>query len=133
MARLPTQNKILPEDFPKQDFMPQLLAPINKFFQDMILALNKGLTFQQNMAAEILTVNIDGNFPLDVRWVNKSKSIGAWIVNCRETSGSHVTFTTPLYLDWEMKSTDTFKINSIVGLSATSTNVYTVTIIAITG
>lgn len=133
MARLPTNTKILPEDFPKQDFMPQLLSPINKFFQDTILALNKGLTFQQNMAAEILTVRSEGVYPLDISWPNRSKAIGAWIVNCREVSGTHTNLTTAIYLDWEHKDSTTFRVNNIAGLSATNANQYNITILAITG
>lgn len=133
MARLPKQNKILPEDFPKQDFMPKLAEPINRFFEDVILALNKSLTFKENMASETLTVIIDGVYPLNIKWVNKSRATGAWITSCREVSGTHVTFTTPLFLDWEMNTDGSFRINSVVGLTATSANKFVVNIIAITG
>ncbi len=133
MARLPKRNKILAEDFPKQDFMPKLLEPINSFSEDMVLALNKGLTFQENMASETLTVTIDGVYPLDLKWTNKSRPIGAWIINCREVSGAHTTFTTALYLDWEMTASGSFRVNNIAGLTASSANKFTTTIIAIVG
>jgi hypothetical protein len=133
MARLPDQRKILPEDFPEQKWIPALLSPLNRFFEDVVRALNKGLTFKENIAGEILTVTIDGVFPLDVRWTNMSPPIAAWIGKCRETSGNHTNFTDPLFLDWELTASGQFRINNITGLTATMANKFSVTIIAITG
>lgn len=133
MAQLPKQKKIIPEDFPKEKFMPQLLQPINEFFETVTSALNKNLTFKENIASEILTVNIDGVFPIKLKWENKNRAVSAWLGSCRETSGTHVALITPLYLDWEMNSAGQFQINNIVGLTASSSNKFTATIIAITG
>lgn len=134
MAQLPKQRKILVEDFPKQkDWLPKLLSPLNEFFEDVIRALNKGITFQENMAGSILTVNIDGVFPLDLKWSQTSRPVAAWIGQCKEIGKDHVVFTDPLFLDWEMKDSQTFRILGIPGLSASSTNRYKLTIMTVTG
>lgn len=135
MAKLPIQNQILPETFPSEQkkWLPQLLQPINYFIQNVIRALNKNLTFNENFAGDVLTVTIDGTYPLDVRWINNSKPTLAWIGSCREVSGTHATITTALYLDWEMSSVGEFRINKIAGLSASITNPFYVKIVAIVG
>lgn len=134
MARLPRQNRILADDFKDEKFMPKLLAPINSFFEDVISALNKNLTFRENMAGDILTVTIDGVYPLDVKWSSKARPIAAWIGSCRETSGTHVTLTSPIFLDWEMATDGSFRINNVAGLTtATGENKFEINIIAITG
>lgn len=131
MSKLPRQSKILPSDFPDQKWMPKFLAQLNGFMEDVTRALNKNLTLKENLAAEIMTVSIDGTFPLDVLWANKAYPTAAWIGQCREASGSHTTFTDPLYLDWEMSSRGLFRINNIAGLSASPSAVYSVTIMAV--
>lgn len=114
--------------------MPELLSPINGFFEDVVGALNKGLTIKENFAGEVLTALIDGVYPLDIRLTSGHTPIAAWLGSCREISGTHTTFTTPLFLDWQMTSSGLFRINSIVGLStATSTNKFSATIITIAG
>ncbi len=133
MAKLPKQKKILPDQFPKQDFMPELLTPLNSFMDDVTSALNKSLTFKENIAGEVLTVTIDGIYPIDVLWTNKSRPVAAWLGYCRELSGVHTNFTDPLFLDWEMAANDKFRINNITGLAASNTHKYQVVIIAING
>ena len=133
MARLPKQTRILIEDFPDQKFMEKLLPPINGFFEDVSGALNKSLTFKENMAGEVLVATIDGTYPLDLRWTNRNRPIAAWIGSCREVSGAHTTPSVAPYLDWEVALDGSFRINSIVGLTASSTAKFTVTIVAITG
>lgn len=131
MAKLPVKRKIQPEDFPDQKWLPNLLAPINQFFSDVFNALNKNLTWTDNIAGEILTVVVDGSFPLDVKWTNISRPSAAWIGYCRETSNNHTAFTNGLFLDWEMPSNNVFRINGIPGITPTNTNKYTVTIVTL--
>ncbi len=143
MARLPKQNRILSEDFPKQDFMPKLLEPINQFFQDVISSLNKNLTFKENIAGDVLTVTIDCNqldtgvyypsYPIDLKWINKSRAMAAWIGQCREINGNQVLEGQSLYLNWDMSETGNFRIIEIPGLSTSTAKKFTITIIAITG
>lgn len=143
MARLPKQSRILSEDFPKQDFMPKLLEPLNQFFQDVISSLNKNLTFKENIAGDVLTVSIDCSslntgvyypiYPIDLKWTNTSRAMAAWIGQCREINGNQVLQGQSLYLNWSMSETGSFRINEIPGLHTTSATKFQLTIIAITG
>lgn len=133
MAKLPPPIKIRNEDFPKLDWMPQLLAPINRFVDDVIRSLNKQLTVTDNMDGALLTVIVDGTYPLDVKWTGRSLPKAAWIGQCRETTGDHTNFTNPLFLDWGFTADGLFRINNITGLTASGTNKFTVTIVAIAG
>ncbi len=127
-------SKIRPEDYPKQkEFMPSLSSIINLSFTSLVQLFNKNITFRENIAGDILTVNIDGNFPVNVRWTNKSMPIAAWIGKCYETSGKHTNYSSALFLDWEMLSNSEFRINAIPGLTATTANPFKLTIVAITG
>lgn len=128
------KRKIVVEEFPKQkEFMPKLAGILNALFSDISRILTKNITFKENIAGEVLTVTIDGVFPLDIKWPNKSLPMAAWIGRCYETSGKHANFGTPLFLDWEMKSNSEFRINNITGLTATNSNPFSVTIISIIG
>lgn len=130
MPKLP-QTKIVLESLSNKKEMTELLDQLNPIIATIRQALNKNLTFRENLAAEILTVTIDGTYPFDVKWPNKNRPIAAWIGQCRETSGTHVAISTALYLDWEMITNDTFRINGIAGLSASATNKFYVTILTI--
>lgn len=134
MAQLPNQRKILPEDFPDQKaWIPQLLSPINRFFEDVVRALNKGLTIKDNFDGELITAIIDGVYPLDINWTRPNPPKAAFIGQCREITGNHTTFTDPLFLDWEYTAAGKFRINSVVGLTASSAIKFNATIIVFTG
>ena len=55
MARLPDIKRIRKEDFDKKyyDLLDGLLYAINTFFESVVAALNRGLTFRENMAAQV--------------------------------------------------------------------------------
>jgi hypothetical protein len=55
MARLPAIKRIRQEDFdPKySDLLPGLLYAINTFFESVVAALNKGLTFRDNFLGQV--------------------------------------------------------------------------------
>jgi len=135
MARLPTQKRITPENFPDQeDWIPQLLEPLNKFMEDVNRALNNQVTFSENLSAVVKTVPLDGVYPVKFRWDLKSRPTAAWIGQCREQSENHTTLTTSLYLDWEYTQDGQFQINNVAGLSTeTPDNKFNLTVIAITG
>jgi hypothetical protein len=134
MAKLPGQKRILTEDFPDQKkWIPALLGPVNKFFEDITRALNKNITIAENMNGDVLTVTIDGVYPLDIAWKLTSPPVAAFIGQCREVNGAHTTFTNALFLDWEFTAAGTFRINNIAGLTASSTNRYRLIIVTFAG
>ncbi len=133
MASLSSIKRILSESFPELKWMPQLLAPLNQFIEEMNRALNNEITVSQNMDGVVKDVVIDGTFPVKFKWTRQSKPRVAWIGGCRELSGTHITFTDPIFLDWEFAGEGFFKINGVPGLTATPTNKFNLTIVALTG
>lgn len=134
MARLPQISKILQEKFPSDvEWIPELIEPINDVIGSYIDAVNHGITFKDNIAGDILVADVNGIYPLDIKWTNRNRPIAAWIGQCREKSNVHTTFSSPLFLDWEFTQSGFFRINNIAGLTVSSENRFNVTIIAITG
>lgn len=133
MARLPKKPRLQPDDFPKVEWIDKLLGPLNGFIDDTIGALNKSLTFKENLAGEALPVIIEGTYPIDVRWTNKEKPTSAWIGKIRETSGPHTTLTTALFLDWEFSDSGAFRINNIAGLTIPPGTKFAATILVLVG
>lgn len=134
MASIPTQKKILIENFGKEkDWIGALLEPLNKFMDEVTRALNRQLTFKENLSADIKTVVIDGNYPQRFKWTLPSKPVAAWIGQARELSENHTTITEALYLDWEMTADGMVQINNIADLNASTSNKFNVTIVLITG
>jgi hypothetical protein len=60
MARLPTIRRIRREDFDKKyyDLLDGLLYAINTFFESVVAALNRGLTFRENMQAQVQDLTV---------------------------------------------------------------------------
>ena len=135
MTKLPSIKRLAVEDFAGQkDWIGKLFAPINQFFESIASALNGGLTFADNMSAVVRSISVpngSASFPLYFSWGKKVKPIGLWVVNARETSGTHTNFSSAISADWEYTTDGLVKINAFPGLP-TSTG-YTVTVVAITG
>lgn len=135
MARLPTQKRITVEGFPDEvrKWIPKLLEPLNRFMEEINRALNRNLTLNENMAAQIRTVVVDGTFPQKFSWDLTAKPIAATIGQCRELDENHTTFASPLYLDWEYTADGMIQINDVVNLSASASSKYNLTMMIFTG
>lgn len=132
--KTPELQRLILEEFPdQQEWIENLLSPINLFFQTVVNALNKQLTFSDNIDCEFYTQKVSGAYPIDLVWGRKALPRAAWIGYAREAAGEHTTFTSPLFLDWEFTSDGLFRINSIVNLGDTDAIPFNVRIIAVTG
>jgi len=132
--KTPELQRLILEEFPgQQDWIEKLIGPINLFFQTVVNALNKQLTFRENIDCEFYEQRVTGAYPVDLAWTRKAAPRAAWIAYAREADGEHVTFTSPLFLDWEFTSDGQFRINDIVNLGDTDAAPFNIRIIAITG
>ena len=124
--KLPSIKKLLLEEIDlKTVWLPNLLAPINVFFESVYNALNKGITVTDNMDGEIKTISLDGTFPYNLKWERKNPPKAAWIVfSDTAPSGG-------MSLHWEFTSTGMFSIKSIQGLSPSSASKVTIRVIII--
>lgn len=71
MAKLPRIKRLLKEDFQEVEWIDKLLGPVNDFFDTVYDALNKGLTFTDNMPATVKTLEFkEGSsiYPIKFAW-----------------------------------------------------------------
>lgn len=132
MAQLPEIKKLHRQDFPSQTaWIDKLLAPLNRFFDSVYTALNKGLTFRENMVAQVkeLTFREDAStYPIQFSWELRSQPTDLLITRVVTQSGSN-----PTAAVWPRWSFDgsSVSIEDITGLSSGSE--YKIRIIAFSG
>lgn len=133
MAKLPNPLKIPPKDFIQLTGLDRLILPLNKFAQDVLLLFDKRLTVQDNMDGAILTVIVDGTYPVSVPWTRQNPPALLMIGQCLETVGAHVPLDSSLTLDWSYDGIGHIKINNVLGLTATKNNTFTLTLLGLVG
>lgn len=129
--KIPPLKPLKNSQFPDLGWFPRLSSPINSFMQEIINGLNKKLTFKENMDCEIKEVIIDGSYPVKTSWERDSKPTGLWMTNIRRVDGADTNLSEGITIEWSY-SNGVININNVVGLSASATDKYTLTIIAIT-
>lgn len=89
MAKIPPASRLVTEDYPDQSsWIDKLLVPINTYFERNSAALNQGLTINDNFAGRILTVELDGNFPVRVTWPLRSKPVSVLVGDWSRKDGA---------------------------------------------
>lgn len=126
--KVPSIKRILPERFPELKWMPELLAPLNSFLEQIVAGVNRGLRISENFDGEVKTITVDNTaggegFPVKFRWTRTSTPTVAWIGRAREVTGAHTAFADPLFLDWEMTADGYFKVLGVPGLPAAKFNI----------
>lgn len=134
MAALPQIKRLTREDFKDApDWINRLLYPINLFFDAVYSALNKGLNFQQNFAAQIQSFTITAGVAATDNTANfiltmTTKPQGLILLNASLQNGSLTPIGAAVYLDWNYDGTN-INISSITGL--TNGTIYTFTVLVI--
>lgn len=120
MARLPAIKRLTTEDFKDQtSWIGKLLAPLNDFMSSVAGALNRGLTFTDNFAAQVkeLEFTVDANtYPLKFLCTLSTKPVGLWIVKAEHAANTPSTLTTAVWADWSYVNGQVL-INSFSGLT----------------
>ena len=105
MARIPPLTRLQAEDFSSQsEWIEKLLGPLNRFMELTTNALNKQLTLEDNMAATIKTVELDGTFPVRVAWTLPGKPVSVLVGNIYRADGAPHTMTAPVGVQWSYNS-----------------------------
>ena len=105
MARIPPLTRLQAEDFSSQsEWIEKLLGPLNRFMELTTNALNKQLTLEDNMAAAIKTVELDGTFPVRVAWTLPGKPVSVIVGNVYRADGAPHTMTSPVAVQWSYNS-----------------------------
>ena len=121
MAKLPPISRIVKEDFPDEPWAEKLLWPVNRFFESVVSALNRNLTFTENLAGEIKQISFTTQATVADTWPIKflpstpSRPTDVWVTSLRRTDGATTTSATSI--DWELASDGQVQINNIAGLT----------------
>jgi hypothetical protein len=140
--RVPSVKRILTETFPDVKWIGALLEPINRFFEEVARGLNKQLTITENMDGIVKKLRIDGTYPVTFKWERAALPTVALIGKVARTNGGDVV--THLYddtgtverrsavsLDWDFTSDGYVRVKEVLGLAASNSTPYEVTIIVL--
>jgi hypothetical protein len=135
MARLPSFRRIaadfIAKDYP--DLADTLISPLNNFMETVTRALNKGITIGDNVDGVIATFSTDGTYPVKIRWDRSQKPVAVWIGQIARVDGAAVGLASAVSIDWSFNQAGQIEIADVVGLSASGTDQYFVTIIGVVG
>ncbi len=134
MAKLPAINRLVTEDFPDQKkWVGRLLQPLNQFMESVYAGLNKGLTLRDNLAADVLTVDVDGAFPVKLAWRLTAKPIAVLVGDVQRSDGGTFALSGAPGLRWSFNQSAQLQIDEVTGVTPTSTTRYKFTLICFTG
>jgi hypothetical protein len=127
VAKIPTFRRLFKSTWQES------FSALNDFMRQVVSALNGRLTFGENFACVVRDVPLNGSYPVYFKWTLEAKPVGAFVIQCREDGATHVVPTDAIYADWEFGENSMIQINGVTGISPTTTNPYTLTLVVITG
>lgn len=129
MAKLPNQKRITREDLREApNWIVRLLTPLNSFMETVYYALNRDITYTENIACQIKEIDfttqadystaspvVDGFPPLQFTHTLKTKPIGVEKLQIIENGNADTVITEVVSLDW-YSSNGVVYITYITGL-----------------
>ena len=126
MSKLPAIKRIVKEDFSEYPWAEKLLWPINRFMDTIYGALNRDVTFSENIRAQLKTLNfataasVADTFPLkfqpDPEISNTVPPSDIILTKIGRNDG--VSLASGATLEWTLASDGQISINNITGLVA---------------
>jgi len=120
MAKLPNISRLVTEDFPKESsWIGKLLNPLNTFMVSIYNALNKQLTFNDNMLAMTTTVTVVSAATFEpVQFKVSFFPVGIWVIKAQDKSDNPQVIHSPCTVDWSYSSTTGLvTINGVSGIT----------------
>ena len=116
---LPRSVEIRKEDVPgAPDWIDGLLSQINGFFRDTYTILNKGITFGDNIKAQIHHGKVrSGDLPIRIKKTSASKVLGVVKLYCERDTDEVVTLTDAIDVQWRDDG-DSVKIFEITNITS---------------
>jgi hypothetical protein len=125
MAKIPPLRRISAEDFKEQsDWIDNLLAPVNDYFERSTSALNRALTINDNFAGEIRTVDVDGRFPIKIAWTLGVRPASVFVGNVYRADGLSMSMPTAVSVQWQFNQAGQLQIDAFPGLLPPSHRFY---------
>jgi len=138
MSQLPQVRRLLVEDFMDQkDWIAKLFTPINNFMDGVTLALDRGISIRDNMAADIKTVTV--NYvptelkPIKVQWNLPSKPIAVLVGNTQRTNLAYFFPATTVGIQWKYSAVSGLILTDLIGITPTDAEQYILTLVIFTG
>lgn len=128
MAKIPQLQRLLAENFPNQAWIEPLIRNLNQFMDEVISGLNKELTIEDNMAAMIKVVEVDGVYPLKLAWNLSRRPISTVVGNVELSDGTPLTLSTAVQVQWSYNQAGQFQIDNVVGITPTTGAKYKLTL-----
>lgn len=128
MAKIPQLQRLLAENFPNQAWIEPLIRNLNQFMDEVISGLNKELTIEDNMAAMIKVVEVDGVYPLKLAWNLTRRPISTVVGNVELSDGTPLTLTTAVQVQWSYNQAGQYQIDNVVGISPSTGTKYKLTL-----
>ena len=134
MARLPTFKRIVIDRLARyKDLQEPLFNVLNSFMENVNRALNKRLTFGDNFDGEVLTITDDGQYPHLVAWGRSQRPQALWIGQIARVDGDALNLPVAVSLEWAFNQNRQIEITNIIGLGASNSDQYRLTLIGVTG
>lgn len=135
MAKLSGLKRIVTEDFKsdQQEMIGKLAFVINPMIDNILQALNKNLTINDNLNQSVMdfTVRVDASgkpaIDTQLKYDLKTTCKGAQVINVQNKSNTALYPTQTPFITFEQVSSSLLKIKNITGLVAN--NNYTITAI----
>lgn len=116
MSLVPTLKRLVVEDFPEQQsWIGKLVSPLNLFVQAVNAALGNGLTWSENIAGAVRTLDIRSGDTLT--FSSAFKPIGVWVVAVSPLEVGAVC-TAAVFADWEWTQSGSVNVKNLFGLTA---------------
>lgn len=134
MGQVPQTKRLVLEDFDgQQEWIGKLVDPLNSFMQETVSLVNKSLTFGDNFNGAVLSLVWTGSAK-SLAWKLKARPVAAWIGSIRtHPDNAAPTGLSAFNLVWDFTQGGEFKVVEVPGLSASASNPYKLTIIAVAG
>lgn len=102
----PDYRQIVREDFPGVSWIDKLIRPINVALGQIVSGLRNGLSFAENLNAEVRTVDLTGtSFPFKFTTSVKGKVVGLWVGRSSELIGRDEIAAPAGWVSWEQNGT----------------------------
>ena len=130
MAKIPPIQRLSSEEFKEQaGWIEKLLAPINTYMERTTAALDRALTIGENSSGAVLTVELDGTFPVRIVWPGRGRPNSVLVGNTVRSNGTAFTLAAAVQVQWELNQSGQLQINSVVGITPTAATKYKLTLI----
>ena len=119
MAALPPITAIKKEDFPKESWSEKLLWPLNRFMNSVYAALNKNLTFTENIRSQVKELNFIYStdiLPIKFAWTLANRPTDLWVSSVTP-QGSAADPTAAVWAQWTFDGSAVV-VTKIFGLTA---------------